>query len=143
METSEFDMEVIIKMGYSLNAQIEAISGLNRISVYRVTDSDKKQTFRICLDDILDPITLEALNLGKDDLFICRDSALNDEMAANLALQCRLKTIDDHESYEYRSRCMNTNLLRLEIKLRDVKYDIAAFDVHGHHIATWDLTQGY
>jgi adenine-specific DNA-methyltransferase len=31
--------------------------------------------------------------LGKDDLFICRDIALDDELAANLALQCRLKTI--------------------------------------------------
>jgi hypothetical protein len=33
------------------------------------------------------------LNLAKDDLFICRDVALDDEAAANLALQCRLETI--------------------------------------------------
>lgn len=32
----------------------------------------------------------EALTEGK---FICRDVALDDEAAANLALQCRLKTI--------------------------------------------------
>jgi hypothetical protein len=31
--------------------------------------------------------------LDKDDVFICRDSALDDQLAANLALQCRLKTI--------------------------------------------------
>lgn len=31
--------------------------------------------------------------LGQDDLFICRDVALSDELAANLALQCRLKTL--------------------------------------------------
>ena len=29
----------------------------------------------------------------KKDLFICRDTALTDELAANLALQCRLKTL--------------------------------------------------
>jgi adenine-specific DNA-methyltransferase len=29
----------------------------------------------------------------KDDLFICRDVAIDDKTAANLALQCRLKTI--------------------------------------------------
>ena len=40
-----------------------------------------------------DPAALRALNLGKDDLFICRDVALTDDLAANLALQCRLKTI--------------------------------------------------
>jgi len=33
------------------------------------------------------------LNLEKDALLICRDVALDDEAAANLALQCRLKTI--------------------------------------------------
>jgi len=31
--------------------------------------------------------------VSKDDLFICRDVALDDDAAANLALQCRLKTI--------------------------------------------------
>jgi adenine-specific DNA-methyltransferase len=28
-----------------------------------------------------------------EDLFVCRDVALDDSAAANLALQCRLKTI--------------------------------------------------
>jgi len=31
--------------------------------------------------------------LGEADLFVCRDVALDDTAAANLALQCRLKTI--------------------------------------------------
>ena len=35
----------------------------------------------------------ENLEVLKDDLFICRDCALTDKLAANLALQCRLKTI--------------------------------------------------
>jgi len=37
--------------------------------------------------------TVRALKLGKEDLFVCRDAALADEEAANLALQCKLKTI--------------------------------------------------
>jgi len=36
---------------------------------------------------------LKPLSLKKDDLLICRDIALDDETAANLSLQCRLKTI--------------------------------------------------
>jgi adenine-specific DNA-methyltransferase len=36
---------------------------------------------------------VKALGLKKDDLFICRDVALMDEQAANLALRCKLKTI--------------------------------------------------
>ena len=53
----------------------------------------KEQSFYICLDDSINLENLSPLNLGKDDLFICRDVALDDEAAANLALQCRLKTI--------------------------------------------------
>jgi len=46
------------------------------------------------LDDELDPKNIgKALNLTADDLFVCRDRALDDTLAANLALQCRLKTI--------------------------------------------------
>ncbi len=58
-----------------------------------MTDPDTGQSFRICLDEVLKPAALRALGLGKDDLFICRDKAMTDELAANLALQCRLKTI--------------------------------------------------
>ena len=34
-----------------------------------------------------------ALNLAKDEHFICRDVALTDDLAANLAHQCRLRAV--------------------------------------------------
>jgi hypothetical protein len=55
--------------------------------------SNLEQGFYICLDDKIRLDDLKSLNLAKTDLFICRDVALDDEAAANLALQCRLKTI--------------------------------------------------
>jgi adenine-specific DNA-methyltransferase len=91
--------EVALKEGYGLNCRIEPISppltsGVGaRATIYRVTDVDKEQSFTICLDNAIGLEDLSALNLDKDDLFICRDVALDDEAAANLALQCRLKTI--------------------------------------------------
>ena len=33
------------------------------------------------------------LGLAKSDLFVCRDTALDDTVAANLALQCTLKVL--------------------------------------------------
>ncbi|OPZ45659.1 MAG: hypothetical protein BWY94_01196 [Actinobacteria bacterium ADurb.BinA094] len=36
---------------------------------------------------------MAALRLTADDLFVYRDVALTDTLAADLALQCRLKTI--------------------------------------------------
>lgn len=85
--------EVAIKEGYGLTAKIEKVAGLKKSTIYSVSDADKGQSFRICLDDTLNADDVKKLNLTKDDLFICRDKALDDEKAANLALQCRLKTI--------------------------------------------------
>jgi len=85
--------EVAIKEGYGLNCRITRVDEVRSNVVYRVTDADKEQTFLICLDDRIELAALKPLNLMADDLFICRDRALDDETAANLALQCRLKTI--------------------------------------------------
>ena len=88
--------EVALKEGYGLNCQITPLPLVGEgpgVRAFRVTDPDKEQSFTICLDNAISLENLSALNLDKDDLFICRDVALDDEAAANLALQCRLKTI--------------------------------------------------
>lgn len=85
--------EVALKEGYGLNFRIETVPAVPGNTIYRVTDPDKEQSFYICLDNALGLENLSALSLEKDHLFICRDVALDDEAAANLALQCRLKTI--------------------------------------------------
>ncbi|MGB6875853.1 MAG: site-specific DNA-methyltransferase [Candidatus Acidiferrales bacterium] len=86
-------VEVILKEGFDLNSRIEKLPGIKGNTVYHVSDPERGQNFRICLDDALKPATIKVLSLSKDDLFICRDKALDDGTAANLALQCRLKTI--------------------------------------------------
>ena len=85
--------DVAVKEGFGLNCQVERLDDVSGNTVWRVTDPDKEQSFRICLDTALDPGAIRSLNLGRDDLFICRDVALDDSLAANLALQCRLKVI--------------------------------------------------
>jgi adenine-specific DNA-methyltransferase len=85
--------EVAIKEGFSLTARLEKVSTIKANNIFGVTDLEKGQSFRICLDDELKSATVKELNLKKDDLFICRDVAIDDKMSANLALQCRFKTI--------------------------------------------------
>jgi adenine-specific DNA-methyltransferase len=85
--------EVAIKEGFGLGLIYEPVASIKSNKVFRVSDPDKEQSFLICLDDTLDEKTPSALELQKDDLFVCRDIALTDELAANLALQCRLKTV--------------------------------------------------
>jgi adenine-specific DNA-methyltransferase len=58
-----------------------------------VTDPDSGQQFWICLDEQIRADLSKQCELTQDRLFICRDVALDDSAAANLALQCRLKTI--------------------------------------------------
>jgi len=85
--------EVALKEGYSLNVIIERMSEIQGKTIYCVTDPDREQMFYISLDDDIPFTVLKPLSVSKDDLFICRDVALDDDAAANLALQCRLKTI--------------------------------------------------
>ncbi len=86
--------EVALKEGYGLNIVLEDLTGFGNLSgLHRVTDPDKEQGFYLCLADKVKLKDIKSINLKKDDLFICRDIALDDETAANLSLQCRLKTI--------------------------------------------------
>jgi len=82
--------EVALKEGYGLNITLEETESKG---VKKVFDADKEQGFYISLADRIKSKDLKSLDLKKDNLFICRDIALDDETAANLSLQCRLKTI--------------------------------------------------
>ena len=85
--------EVTLKEGYSLSSHIEKVKEVNSNRIWKVSDDDKEQSFHICLDGKIDEEAVRALELNTDNLFICRDIALTDELAANLALQCNLKVI--------------------------------------------------
>ncbi len=87
--------EIALKeAGYGPSCRIEQLDSIDTNVVYRVTDSTRDVHFDICLDDKLNPQTPKHLNLhGVEDLFVCRDVALDDTLAANLALQCRLRTV--------------------------------------------------
>lgn len=85
--------EVAVKEGYRLDILIEQVVGIEKNEIFEVVSTDKQQSFFICLDEELFQDELNKLGLVTDDLFVCRDQALDDTKAANLALQCRLKTI--------------------------------------------------
>jgi len=85
--------ELAIKEGYSLACRIEKVSETNENNVWEVADDEREQSFLVCLDDNLKQNTVKSLELNADSMFICRDKALDDELAANLALQCNLKVI--------------------------------------------------
>ncbi len=82
-----------LREGLSLTSRVEKIPETAEQNFWRVTDPDREQFFVICLDDTLTLEAVRALKLPKNALFICRDTALDDTLSANLALQCRLKVL--------------------------------------------------
>ena len=84
--------EVAVKEGYGLNSTIEPVAN-STAKVFKVADAERGQHFLACLDDKLPADITRQLGLSKTDLFVVRDLALDDTLASNLALQCRLKVI--------------------------------------------------
>lgn len=84
--------EVALREGFALSSQIEKCD-LAEQTVYCVTDAGREQRFHICLDDTISVTCIHPLRLSREDLFICRDNALDDTAVANLALQCRLRVL--------------------------------------------------
>lgn len=87
--------EVALREGFGLNTRFAEKGLPSGNTLHEVTDPDKDppQTFTVCLDDEVRADLSKHYPLAADSLFICRDRALDDTAAANLALQCRLKTI--------------------------------------------------
>jgi hypothetical protein len=85
--------ETTLREGYSLTSRIEKIPNTGKQNFWRVTDSERDQSFVICVDATLTLEAVRGLKLKKDSLFVCRDAALDDTLSANLALQCRLKVL--------------------------------------------------
>ena len=85
--------EVSLREGFSLNMRFCAKDLPNGNKVYEVNDADTGQRFLICLDEQIRTDFPKHCELTLDTLLVCRDVALDDSAAANLALQCRLKTI--------------------------------------------------
>jgi adenine-specific DNA-methyltransferase len=85
--------EVALREGFGLNSRFDKKELANGNTLYEVTDLDTGQSFAVSLDDAVRADLSRHYELAADRLLVCRDMALDDTAAANLALQCRLKTI--------------------------------------------------
>jgi adenine-specific DNA-methyltransferase len=94
VEEEDVLYELILREGLSLNAKVSQLD-VDANTVFRIVDDDKEAgaSFYACLDETVDGSTPDALELDKEDVFICLDSALDDSLKVNLDLQCILKVI--------------------------------------------------
>lgn len=82
--------ECMIKEGFNINSKIEKTT-ITTNTIFRVSDADS--FFYITLDKTIKDVTIDKLNLSKNDTFICIDAALDDSKKTNLSKQCELKTL--------------------------------------------------
>lgn len=89
--------EIILKQGFALDCECKKEESFSQNTVYRIKDSDgpakRSTTLYVCLDNIINPETIESLKLGEKEKFICLDSAIDDTNYARLCDKGRIETI--------------------------------------------------
>ncbi len=77
--------ELLLLEGFPLTSQIEYIEDLTKNQVYRVAALDFcDHNLFVCLDETIQQATIDLLKMEKEDIFICLDSALSDELKARV-----------------------------------------------------------
>ena len=82
--------EVLLKEGFDLNAEVVKVKK-GSLTIWTVTAGDRKML--ITLAPKLTRELVDSLDLAKDDLFVCFDSALDDSLKVNLMKHILLKVI--------------------------------------------------
>jgi adenine-specific DNA-methyltransferase len=77
--------EILLLEGFPLTSKITYLEDHLQNQVYRVTTPDFcDHDLFVCLDETIQPATVNLLKMEKEDIFICLDSALSDELKARV-----------------------------------------------------------
>ena len=77
--------EILLLEGFPLTSKITYLENCLHNQVYQVSAPDFcAHDLLVCLDEIIEPSTVEFLSMEKEDIFVCLDSALSDELKARV-----------------------------------------------------------
>lgn len=85
--------EVMLLEGFPLDSIVKPCKEYKSNTVKEVSSSFSDHKLFISLDKKINQTTIKDLNLGENDIFVCLDSAVNDEAKARLADKGLIKTI--------------------------------------------------
>lgn len=85
--------EIKLRQGFALDCQMEELKEVTSNKVWHLTDPARPITLYVCLDEKIEQKTVDSLNIGKDDKFICLNSAIDDTTYARLADKERVQTL--------------------------------------------------
>lgn len=84
--------EALLLEGFTLCSSINQIN-FHGNTVYKITSEYCAHSLNICLDEKLDERTVNEMEFGENDIFICLDSAINTEAKLRLSDRGLIKTI--------------------------------------------------
>ncbi len=85
--------EVLLLEGFPLDSVVTPCSQYKKNTVKEVSSTFCEHKLFVCLDKKIDQSTIKGLTLGNGDIFICLDSAVNDQTKASLDDKGLIKTI--------------------------------------------------
>jgi adenine-specific DNA-methyltransferase len=85
--------EVMLLEGFPLDSVVKPCGEYKNNTVKEVSSSFSEHKLFISLDKKINQTTIKDLDLGENDIFVCLDSAVNDEAKARLSDKGLIKTI--------------------------------------------------
>jgi len=85
--------EIMLRQGFALDSRIEKTSSLANNTVYRITDEARPIVLHVCLDNEIKSETVKNISFEENDKFVCLNSAISDELYAQLSDKGRVETI--------------------------------------------------
>jgi len=92
-KTENLITEVMLKEGFPLDSSITRLDIYKKNKVFQVSSDSCDHSLVICFDKNIESDTVEKLELGELDIFICLDSAITDQVKARLDDKGRILTI--------------------------------------------------
>jgi adenine-specific DNA-methyltransferase len=86
-------VEIMLMEGFPLDSTVTRQSQFAANDVRLVESDFHEHRLWVCLDQRIEPATASALAMADNDVFICLDSALDDETKLRLSDRGNLKTI--------------------------------------------------
>jgi adenine-specific DNA-methyltransferase len=86
-------IEVMLKEGFPLDSTITKLDVYKKNKVHQISSNSCDQSLIICFDTNIENDTIEKLDLGEKNIFICLDRAVSDQVKARLDDKGRIITI--------------------------------------------------
>ena len=77
--------EILLLEGFPLTSKVDYLENILQNQIYQISGPDFcDHDLFVCLDETIQTVTVDLLKMQKEDIFICLDSALSDELKARV-----------------------------------------------------------